>query len=194
MQRGLEHDDEDDDDDDDDDDADDADAHGVEVAKYQSYQYRSFWKTSLDSSTGSPWCPVWSTSQLLHDQSYMVNPRLKILHVRIQGRKFPHFFGWYKNSWQISPNKQTTASESRIFTQELVHWAGTVCVGRGELEITFEELLDAMHASRQWFIPWGCDDIGGVFYSLGMRCNCAFFLKMGPYGGTPIFMILFHPM
>ena len=30
-----------------------------------------------------------------------------------------------------------------------MHWAGTVCVGRGELEITFEELLDAMHASRQ---------------------------------------------
>jgi hypothetical protein len=33
--------------------------------------------------------------------------------------------------------------------QELVHWAGTVCVGRGELEITFDELLDAMHASRR---------------------------------------------
>ena len=33
MQRGMEHDDEDDDD------GDDADAHGVEVAKYQSYQY-----------------------------------------------------------------------------------------------------------------------------------------------------------
>ena len=32
--------------------------------------------------------------------------------------------------------------------QELVHWAGTVCVGRGELEITFEELLDAMHDPR----------------------------------------------
>ena len=34
-------------------------------------------------------------------------------------------------------------------SQELVHWAGTVCVGRGELEITFDELLDAMHAARQ---------------------------------------------
>lgn len=37
-----------------------------------------------------------------------------------------------------------------IGMQELVHWAGTVCVGRGELEITFEELLDAMH--ELWFI------------------------------------------
>lgn len=37
-----------------------------------------------------------------------------------------------------------------IGMQELVHWAGTVCVGRGELEITFDELLDAMH--ELWFI------------------------------------------
>ena len=34
--------------------------------------------------------------------------------------------------------------------QELVHWAGTICVGRGELEITFDELLEAMH--ELWFI------------------------------------------
>lgn len=34
--------------------------------------------------------------------------------------------------------------------QELIHWAGTVCVGRGELEITFDELLLAMH--ELWFI------------------------------------------
>lgn len=61
VQRGLEHDDEDDDD------GDHADAHGVEVAKDQSYQYIIVRKTSLDSSTGSPWCPVWSTSQLLQD-------------------------------------------------------------------------------------------------------------------------------
>eukprot|EP00435_Cladocopium_sp_Y103_P058739 s287_g20.t1 len=41
-------------------------------------------------------------------------------------------------------------SEMHCFLMRLVHWAGTVCVGRGELEITFDELLDAMH--ELWFI------------------------------------------
>ena len=67
-----------------------------------------------------------------------MNPRLKILPF-LDGEKIIPF---------LQTNKP--ASERAISSsQELVHWAGTVCVGRGELEITFEELLDAMHASRQ---------------------------------------------
>jgi len=60
----------------------------------------------------------------------------------------PPIFGMVKKFIQISPNKLNRRASKHLH-QELVHWAGTVCVGRGELEITFEELLDAMHASRQ---------------------------------------------
>ena len=69
----MEHDDEDDDD------GDDADAHGVEVAKYQSYQYIIVGRQASTHLLGHRGVPVWSTSQLLQDHLRVVNPRLKIL-------------------------------------------------------------------------------------------------------------------
>lgn len=76
-------------------------------------------------------------------------PTLLILHGEYPRLKIPPHFWDGENIHSNFSKNQTYRRASDFIFQELVHWAGTVCVGRGELEITFEELLDAMHASRQ---------------------------------------------